>query len=349
MDQADIHHGHFIDDDHIRVQRIFLVPLKMHALQPALAGIAVVFLINRRSARKFQKTVDRLRLVSRRLRHALRRTARRSSQKNVHVFLVEIVDDRVDGCRLTGSRTSGDDKETVTHSFHDRLLLKLVQLDLLRLRDLFQALFHVVLIDLRVEIQVMQHSRRIEFHIIELCRVNDPFPILFLHHQLLLHLEIHQMLFHMLRFYVQECRRIGKQLLLRQICMAVSRRLEQGVEKSAADPVIGIREDPDLRRDLVRYLKSHPLDIVRQLIRIFLDHRVHSRTVMLIDLHCKVHGDPVLLKEHHGLTHISFFLHLAADLHRHALADALDLGETFRLLLHDPEGVRLELLYDPFS
>ena len=293
--------------------------------------------------------MDRLRLVSRRLRHALRRTARRSSQKNVHVFLVEIVDDRVDGCRLTGSRTSGDDKETVTHSFHDRLLLKLVQLDLLRLRDLFQALFHVVLIDLRVEIQVMQHSRRIEFHIIELCRVNDPFPILFLHHQLLLHLEIHQMLFHMLRFYVQECRRIGKQLLLRQICMAVSRRLEQGVEKSAADPVIGIREDPDLRRDLVRYLKSHPLDIVRQLIRIFLDHRVHSRTVMLIDLHCKVHGDPVLLKEHHGLTHISFLLHLAADLHRHALADALDLGETFRLLLHDPEGVRLELLYDPFS
>ena len=40
------------------------------------------------------------------------------------------------------------------------------------------------------------------------------------------------------------------------------------IEKSAADPVIGIREDPDLRRDLVRDLKSHPLDIVRQLIRI---------------------------------------------------------------------------------
>ena len=195
----------------------------------------------------------------------------------------------------------------------------------------------------------MQHSRRIEFHIIELRRIDDPFPILFLHHQLLLHLEIHQMLFHMLRFYVQECRRIGKQLLLRQICMAVSRRLEQGIKEAAADPVIGVGKDTDLRRDLVRDLKSHPLDIVRQLVRIFLDHRVHSRTVMLIDLHCKVHGDPVLLKEHHGLTHISFFLHLAADLHRHALADALDLSETFRLLLHDPEGVRLELLYDPFS
>ena len=349
MDQADIHHGHLVDDDHIRIQRIFLVPLKMHALQPVLAGIAVVFLINRRSARKLQKSVDCLRLVSRRLRHALRCAARWGSQKNIHIFLLEIMDDRIDGGRLTRSRTSGDDKETIAHSLQNCLLLKLVQLDLLRLRDLFQALFHVVLIDLRVEIQVMQHSRRIEFHIVELRRVDDPFPILFLHHQLLLHLEIHQMLFHMLRFNVQECRRIGKQLLLRQICMAVSRRLEQGVEKSAADPVIGIREDPDLRRDLVRDLKSHTLDIVRQLIRIFLDHRVHSRTVMLVDLHCKVHGDPVLLKEHHGLTHISFFLHLAADLHCHALADALDLSETFRLLLHDPEGVRFELLYDPFS
>ena len=259
------------------------------------------------------------------------------------------MDDRIDGGRLTRSRTSGDDKETIAHSLQNCLLLKLVQLDLLRLRDLFQALFHVVLIDLRVEIQIMQHSRRIEFHIVELRRVDDPFPILFLHHQLLLHLEIHQMLFHMLRFNVQECRRIGKQLLLRQICMAVSRRLEQGVEKSAADPVIGVGKDTYFCRDLVRDLKSHPLDIVRQLVRIFLDHRVHSRTVMLIDLHCKVHGDPVLLKEHHGLTHISFFLHLAADLHRHALADALNLGETFRLLFHDPESVRLELLYDPFS
>ena len=70
---------------------------------------------------------------------------------------------------------------------------------------------------------------------------------------------------------------------------------------------------------------------------------------MLVDLHRKVHGNPVLLEEDHRLTHIPFFLHLAADLHRHALADTLDLSETFRLLLHDPEGVRLELLYDPFS
>ena len=293
--------------------------------------------------------MDRLRLVSCRLRHALRCAARRGSQKNIHIFLLEIMDDRIDGGRLTRSRTSGDDKETIAHSLQNCLLLKLVQLDLLRLRDLFQALFHVVLIDLRVEIQVMQHSRCIEFHIVELRRVDDPFPILFLHHQLLLHLEIHQMFFHVLRFYIQECRRIGKQLLLRQICMTVSRRLEQGIKEAAADPVIGIRKDPDLRRDLVRDLKSHPLDIVRQLVRILLDHRVHSRTVMLVDLHRKVHGNPVLLKEDHRLAHIPFFLHLAADLHRHALADAFDLCEALRLFFHDPECIRLELFHDPFS
>ena len=78
--------------------------------------------------------------------------------------------------------------------------------------------------------------------------------------------------------------------------MAVSRRLEQGIKKTAADPVIGVGKDTDLCRDLIRNLKSDSMDIVRQLIRILLDHRVHSRTVVLVDLHRKVHGDPVLLK-----------------------------------------------------
>ena len=202
MDQADVDHRHLIDDDHIRVERIFLVPLKMHALQPVLARIAVVFRIRDRRSGQLQKAMDRLCLISGRLRHALCRTPRRGRQKDLHIFLVKIVDDRVDGCRLTGSRTSGDDKETIAHRLQNCLLLELVQLDLLRLRDLFQAIFHVILIDLRVEIQVMQHSRCIEFHIVELCRIDDPLSVLFLHHQLLLHLEIHQMFFHVLRFHI---------------------------------------------------------------------------------------------------------------------------------------------------
>ena len=202
MDQADIHHGHFIDDDHIRVQRIFLVPFKMHALQPVFSGIPVIFRIRDRRSGQLQKAMDRLCLISGRLRHALCRTPRRGRQKDLHIFLVKIVDDRVDGCRLTGSRTSGDDKETIAHRLQNCLLLKLVQLDLLRLRDLFEPFFHVLLIDLRVDIQIMQHSRRIEFHIVELCRIDDPLSVLLLHHQLLLHLEIHQVFFHVLRFHI---------------------------------------------------------------------------------------------------------------------------------------------------
>ena len=131
--------------------------------------------------------------------------------------------------------------------------------------------------------------------------------------------------------------------------MAISRRLEQCIEESTADPVIGIRKDTDFRRDLIRDLKAYALDIIRELIRIFLDDRVHLRTVMLVDLHRKVHGNPVLLKEDHRLAHIPFFLHLAADLHRHALADAFDLCEALRLFFHDPECIRLELFHDPFS
>ena len=202
MDQADVDHRHLIDDDHIRVERIFLVPLKMHALQPVLAGIAVVFRIRDRRSGQLQKAMDRLCLISGRLRHALCRTPRRGRQKDLHIFLVKIVDDRVDRRCFTSSRSSGDNKETIAHRLHHRLLLELIQLDLLRLRDLFEPFFHVLLIDLRVDIQIIQHSRRIEFHIVELCRIDDPLSVLFFHHQLLLHLEIHQMFFHVLRFHI---------------------------------------------------------------------------------------------------------------------------------------------------
>ena len=202
MDQADIHHGHFIDDDHIRVERIFLVPLKMHALQPVFSGIPGIFRIRDRRPGQLQKAMDRLCLISGRLRHALCRTPRRGRQKDLHIFLVKIVDDRVDRRCFTSSRSSGDNKETIAYRLHHRLLLELIQLDLLRLRDLFEPFFHVLLIDLRVDIQIMQHSRRIEFHIVELCRIDDPLSVLLLHHQLLLHLEIHQVFFHVLRFHI---------------------------------------------------------------------------------------------------------------------------------------------------
>ena len=50
----------------------------------------------------------------------------------------------------------------------------------------------------------MEHTRRIQLHIIELCGIYNPFFILFLYNQLLLHLEIHKVLFDMLGSNMQK-------------------------------------------------------------------------------------------------------------------------------------------------
>ena len=70
---------------------------------------------------------------------------------------------------------------------------------------------------------------------------------------------------------------------------------------------------------------------------------------MSVDLDRKIHGDPILLQKQHGLPKISLFLDLSADVHSHPFTDALDLGKTLRLLLHDAERICLEFFNNPFS
>ena len=76
---------------------------------------------------------------------------------------------------------------------------------------------------------------------------------------------------------------------------------------------------------------------------------IDLRAVGLVDPHGQRVGDPVLLQVDHRLPHFLFFFHLGADLHGLPLADPLDLGKAFRLLLHDAEGVSAKFFHDAGS
>ena len=70
-------------------------------------------------------------------------------------------------------------------------------------------------------------------------------------------------------------------------------------------------------------------------------------TIFLVNLQCQIHGNPISLEKHHGLTHLFLLLHLSGYGHGQLLADPLNLPKAFRLLLNDPESIRLEPPDDP--
>ena len=59
----------------------------------------------------------------------------------------------------------------------------------------------------------------------------------------------------------------------------------------------------------------------------------------MIDLHCQIHGNTVLLQEDHSLAKFLFLLHLVRNSHGHLLTDALYLRQTLWLLLDDPKRI----------
>ncbi len=128
--------------------------------------------------------------------------------------------------------------------------------------------------------------------------------------------------------------------------MALGRGFQQRVQDAGLDTVIGICHDPHAAGDLIGYLEPDAGDIVGQPVGILPDDPVHTAAVLPVDLRGQVHGDAVLLEKDHGLPHIFLLLHLRRDVHGHALADALDLGQTLRLLLNDAEGVLLKAAHD---
>ena len=117
MHQCDIYHGHLINDDHIRFQRILRIPVKMNC---------TAFLLFLRHSIQLQKSVDRLSLVSGSLCHSLGCTAGGSCKPQLSAFLFKITDNRIDRCILSGSRPAGQNEQTMTGSCRHCLFLHFI-------------------------------------------------------------------------------------------------------------------------------------------------------------------------------------------------------------------------------
>ena len=106
--KCNIHHGHFIYNDHICLQRILFIFFKSGII-PFCSSI------------QFQHPMDRPRLITGRFTHPFCRASRRSCQKNVHPLSIKIPDDCINRRCLTGSRATGYDGQTASCRFFDRL------------------------------------------------------------------------------------------------------------------------------------------------------------------------------------------------------------------------------------
>ena len=161
--QVNVYHGHFINNDGIRIQRILLVALKVHA--------GSIFIVRRNSG-QLQKPVNGARLVAGGFCHTLSRTSGRCRQKNLHLLLFKIADDGVDGCCLTGTRAASDDKKAAVDCLNDCPDLKLIRLNLLFLADLLQFFSDFCFRLGTAQVQVVEHAGGIEFCVVILGSVD---------------------------------------------------------------------------------------------------------------------------------------------------------------------------------
>ena len=129
LEQHHVHHGHLIDNDDVRLQRIGLISLKAY-----FPGIIV-----RERTVQLQHTMNGSGLIPCGLCHSLGRPAGGCCQKNIQPSGLEISDHHIDGRGLAGAGPSGQKKyaigDTVQHclklqfiQFHVQLSGKLLQL-----------------------------------------------------------------------------------------------------------------------------------------------------------------------------------------------------------------------------
>ena len=162
-----------------------------------------------------------------------------------------------------------------------------------------------------------------------------------------LHSQIVQLHFDQLVRHLQKFRRPANEDLPGQVAAALRQCRGERIEDTASDPELGLRADPDSRRDLIRGGKADPVDILCQLVGVLPQDRVHIGAVSFPYLERDAVGNAVLLQKEHRVPQLPLFSHVRGDLSGAPLADPLDLREPLGLLVHDPQRVVPEFLDDP--
>ena len=106
--------------------------------------------------------------------------------------------------------------------------------------------------------------------------------------------------------------------------MTISQRLQQSIENSASDTIIGICVDADSACNFICDLKTDPRNILRQLIWVFLHHTIQVCSIFCINFYCKTIADSVLGQIKHCLTQLLFILYLNGNFSCFSLTDAFN-------------------------
>ena len=354
-EQVHVHHGHLVDDDGVRFQRIVPVFVKIGIrrisvpvpqLRSGGKGVLAAF----GHSAHAQKAMDRHRLKTCCLCHSFGGPSCGRCQKDAEILAPEIADDRVDRRRLAGAGSTRYDQDRMLRRHEDRLSLQRVQFYIFFSFQCFQHFLGLPgsLTD-RFGIQFRQHSRDllllppgrdgVDLDLLALSAYFDP-P---------LHCQVVQLNADQLFGHLQELGSSSDQDLLGKVGAAFRQSRGKCIEQPAPYAELRLRADPGFGRDLVRRGESYAVDVLGQLVGIVPKDRVHLRVVGLPDLERYAVRDAELLQKEHGVPQVAFLSRLRRDLTRFPLADALDLRQSFRLLVHDPERLAAESLDDPGS
>ena len=130
VEKIHVHHGHLIDNDDIRLERVTLIALKPGGFTPQrLLCIRAVQSVVLPGAADTQHAVDGPGRITGRLRHSPRGTPGRSCQQDFLIFSHKKADQSVDGGGLAGAGAARDHQDRVFGRLQDRLPLQGVEGD----------------------------------------------------------------------------------------------------------------------------------------------------------------------------------------------------------------------------
>ena len=162
MHKGNVYHGHLINDNHICIQGILLVPVKMHSRasrsgSAGLCGAGNGGSVLGSRGNQLKHPVDGPGLVSCGFGHPLGSPAGGSAQENFQPFFLKIADNGIDcGC-LARTGSPGDNQKAASRSLENRLLLKRIQGNSLFFLQPGKGGAYFLLRRAAADIQIMKH------------------------------------------------------------------------------------------------------------------------------------------------------------------------------------------------
>ena len=318
----DIHHRHFIHDDHIGINRVFFAPPEHRPAAP-------------RSCR-FQQAVHRQRLASRRFRQPFGRPSRRRGQRDLAALHRQHVQHRLHSRRFACARPPRHHQHAVAARREHRLALRPGQLDPFLAFELRRHRRHIRHPERFRRIpQLDQTLRHLAFRMIQVVGIYQRPAARFLHRQRTLPEQLRQHLRHFIAVAPQLLHRRLHQNFFRHAGMTGVRRTEQRVADACRDPREILRLRAAGQRDPVGDAEPDAVDLAGQPVGVLLDHlhgliAIHSMNPSRIGP-----GNAVGFEKEHQFTQFGLGRERLHD-HRQLLgADSFDLQQMPGLALQN--------------